>query len=438
MPHRQRLAPARTGLAGWAALLALAVACGRTGLDRAERGGRATGSGGANLGGSTTGAGGSQLGGTTGSGGSNLGGSTIGSGGMGLGGTTGFGGTGAGGATSDAGCATAPAPFCVRGPDAATVLGAYDDAWNIVGITSSGEQLFIATSNSDSTWLRGRIVRIWLRTLATKTYDVEGSPSGLGYQAQAVSYRPTFCNPSDPFDFYAPTVVRWDLQTDAVANLPNPPDFPSSDGGPLAANAKGEIFWSMRQNARTAIARWDPCTGQTDVLVADHDAVELFADDEGVYWQEPKGGRGTAFAGHTYLYTLLTTKGATASVRVDAVMYSWNGPGLLAIDDQRLYYLADMEPERGVQAIPKRGAAGPTSVIPDADPLRLDSSTIDDAHIYWVGLDDQDTLRRTPKRGGTTESVWTGKGRPIQAVTVDACNVYWIATNPPAIYYRAK
>lgn len=395
------------------------------------------GSGGANAGGTTTGVGGWQVGGTTGSGGSNAGG-TSGAGGLRLGGSTGSGGANAGGATSDAGCAPVAAPACVPGPGAATVIGGYDSTWNVVGLATSGEQLFLATSNGDSTWLRGRIVRMSLRSGTTVTYAIDGSPSGLRYQAQAVTYRPAFYNPSDPFEFYAPTVVRWDLQTDAIADLPNPPDFPPSDSGPLAVNAKGEIFWSMRQSARTAIVRWDPCTGQTDLLIADHDAVELFADDAAVYWQEPKGGRGAAFAGHTLLYRLPTTQGAAPSVLVDEAMDSWNGPGLLAMDDQRLYYRADLEPQHGVQAIPKHGGGSPQYVIPDADPLRLDSSTIDDVHIYWVGFDDQDTLRRMPKQGGATESVWTGTGRPIQAVAVDACNVYWIATNPPAVYYRAK
>jgi hypothetical protein len=77
-------------------------------------------------------------------------------------------------------------------------------------------------------------------------------------------------------------------------------------------------------------------------------------------------------------------------------------------------------------------------VIPDADPFWLDSSTVDDTHIYWVGFDDQYTLRRTPKQGGKTESLWTDSRRPIQALTADACNVYWIPANPPEIYYRAK
>jgi hypothetical protein len=166
--------------------------------------------------------------------------------------------------------------------------------------------------------------------------------------------------------------------------------------------------------------------------------VALVADESTVYWQEPKGGRASAFAGHTFLYSMPATAGGATSLLVDVAMPSWNGPVLLAIDDQRLYYLDGIIPSSNLLAMPKSGGSERQIVVPSAAPLWLDSSTMDDANIYWVGFDDQDTLRRTPKQGGQTEALWTGKTRPIRAVTVDACNVYWFASNPSELYYRAK
>jgi hypothetical protein len=434
MRHLRRLEKIGRGLAVGSLFLGLAVGCGRTGLGGSLFDG-AVGSGGAHLGGATVGSGGaSSNGGLTSVGGSRADGTT-GSGGAHLGGTTGSGGS----ATFDAGCVPPPAPSCVPGPATATVLNTYDNSWDVVGLATSGEHLFIATNNNDRTSAQeqGRITRIALRTKAMDTQEVSGDPIGLRYAAGAAIYRPATRDPNTTWDFYAPTVTRWSLQTGETATLPNPTDFPSSSLGPLAGNGKGEVFWSLSQDGRTAIAKWDPCTGKSSVLLAGRDAVTMFADDTSVYWHEPKGGRGADFAGHTLLYAMPTTAGATPTLLVDETMYSWNGPGLLAIDRESLYYLDDMAPHLGVLAVPKRGG-DKHSVIPDADPLRLDSSTIDDTHIYWVGFDDQSTLRRTSKQGGATESVWSMDKRLIQVVAVDACNVYWVASNPTETFYRAK
>jgi hypothetical protein len=44
-----------------------------------------------------------------------------------------------------------------------------------------------------------------------------------------------------------------------------------------------------------------------------------------------------------------------------------------------------------------------------------------------------------PKQGGPTESLWSNPSDGhIQAVAVDACNVYWFAVNPQTLRYRAK
>ena len=59
-------------------------------------------------------------------------------------------------------------------------------------------------------------------------------------------------------------------------------------------------------------------------------------------------------------------------------------------------------------------------------------------HVDWTGFEEQETLRRTPKRGGPTESLWSVPIRWIQAVAVDACNVYWVAANPYEVFFRAK
>jgi hypothetical protein len=333
-------------------------------------------------------------------------------------------------------------PSCLPGPSIPTQLAAYDKTWTVHAIASSGEQVFIASSIGNDTSAQGRIARISLSTLVMDTHELStyahrGQPLGLLYQAGTVIYRPSFYNPSIPDERYAPNVERWDLQAGTSGNLPNPTNFDRPNLSALTGNSKGEVFWSVADGDHKAIAKWDPCTANTEVLVEGPDAVMLLADDSTVYWQEPKGGRLNAFGGFAWVYSMPNSAGGAKSLLLDVAADSWNTPVLLAIDDGRLYYLSGTAPRLSLEAIPKQGGAK-QSVSPVANPLWLDRSTIDDTHIYWVESDDTITLRRTPKQGGTTETLWSTIGRPIQAITADACNVYWVATNPQEIYYRAK
>jgi hypothetical protein len=90
------------------------------------------------------------------------------------------------------------------------------------------------------------------------------------------------------------------------------------------------------------------------------------------------------------------------------------------MDEQKLYF---HDPNSGLWAMPKTGGDRQL-VIPTKDSLLLDSSTIDDTHIYHVDSADPSSLLRTPKWGGPIESRWGAANRPIRAVTVDASNVY--------------
>jgi hypothetical protein len=104
------------------------------------------------------------------------------------------------------------------------------------------------------------------------------------------------------------------------------------------------------------------------------------------------------------------------------------------MDDERLYY---RDPNLGVMSMTKQGGDRKTA-LRWAKPLLFDSSTIDASNIYWVDADTPSSLLRTSKDRGTTETLWLVTGRTIQAVAVDACNVYWVVSNPQEIYYRGK
>jgi hypothetical protein len=113
-----------------------------------------------------------------------------------------------------------------------------------------------------------------------------------------------------------------------------------------------------------------------------------------------------------------------------------NGPRtLIGIDDKALYYLSYGDPAAGILAMPKSGGDGHT-VVSDAQPII--GPYFDDTSLYWVDQADGAAVRRAPKVGGPTEILWSASGRWIQELTVDDCNVYWVADDPFEVFYRAK
>lgn len=335
--------------------------------------------------------------------------------------------------TGAASCAPVATSPCLPGPSEPTSLGLLWDILNVYGLAPAGGQVFVAVEPMQA--FQGCIVQISLGTREANVFDLPGAmPLEMQVQAGALFYAPSSSDPASSLGYVAPKVTRWDLQTGETRELQNPDGFSSPTIWPLTGNAKAEIFWGLSEGERLAIAKWDPCTRETALLIEGQDVVSLFADASTLFWQAPKDGRAS---GRIAFWSMPIT-GGPVSLLLEIAGMSWNGPGLLAIDDEDLYYLIDNDPIRsGILAMPKQGGESRT-VIPDAWPLRMDSSTIDDTHIYWTGSEEQETLRRTPKRGGPTESLWSVPIRSIQAVAVDACNVYWVAANPFEVFFRAK
>lgn len=335
--------------------------------------------------------------------------------------------------TGAASCAPVATSPCLPGPSEPTSLGLLGDILNVYGLAPAGGQVFVAVEPMEA--FQGRIVQISLGTREANVFDLPGAmPLEMQVQAGALFYAPSASDPASSSGYVAPKVTRRDLQTGETRELQNPDGFSSPTLWPLTGNAKAEIFWGLSEGERLAIAKWNPCTRETALLIEGQDVVSLFADASTLFWQAPKDGRAS---GRIAFWSMPIT-GGPVSLLLEIAGMSWNGPGLLAIDDEDLYYLIDNDPIRsGILAMPKQGGESRT-VIPDAWPLRMDSSTIDDTHIYWTGSEEQETLRRTPKRGGPTESLWSVPIRSIQAVAVDACNVYWVAANPFEVFFRAK
>jgi hypothetical protein len=327
-------------------------------------------------------------------------------------------------------CAVPPAPACVPGPGQEVTLTTLG-YWDITGLAPAGEELFFASRDNDNPTPAGQVTRLALRSRQTQSFDLSGVPLYFHHQAGAVIYGPAFTHPTEAYSWLVPDVVRWDLQTGDRNELPRLSGFQNPDVESLAVNARGEIFWCVKEGSRSAIAKWSPCTQQTELLAEGHNTLFLYADETTVYWQEVERAGGGTRPLQAFLYSMPSAGGA-ATLLVTLPTDSWNGTILHGIDEQRLYYL---DPDVGLMAMPKQGGEAQLVI---AKP-RFMRWTVDDTHIYWVDSSQQSTLRRTPKQGGPTESLWTNPSDGhIQAVAVDACNVYWFAVNPQTLRYRAK
>jgi hypothetical protein len=233
----------------------------------------------------------------------------------------------------------------------------------------------------------------------------------------------------DGWQYFYTDVARLDLVTGQVSVVDS--SLPTATFGiwSVVSNARGEVYWSMITDlvGPSVIRRWNEATRGPETIFTWDQALSLLADSDRFYWSELMSSGQTAFMS-------VSVAGGT----VTQVFQSPEQPSLAAVDDQSLYYSFWNDPAKGIVAVPKQGGEGRT-LVANAAPILLASKTIDETHVYWVDMSDQDSIRRASKTGtGGIEIVWRARGRGIADMAVDACNVYWTAGNPSELFVRAK
>jgi len=322
---------------------------------------------------------------------------------------------------------------CIPGPPQPISLATLDDLGGVFGIVAFGDRLVVGglIDRPIDDPQAGRFDLLSLTGGAITRRDVPGGiPVGALLAGTAVVYR--LGTPEaipGGWQFNYDHVIRWDLPTDQTLELGLPPGRATDPLASLAANPQGQIFWNVKGDSDDGIAMWDPATGESTLAVEASRILGVLDDASNLYWP-----------GYDESYRGIISSRAISGGPV-ALLYVAPSPipdgeaTPIGIDEISLYYTLYADSAGGILAVPKTGGAGHT-IVPNAQPsLAL---SFDRTHIYWVDQSDGSTLRRTPKTGGPTEMLWSGPNRWIQTITVDDCNVYWVAANPFEVFYRGR
>jgi hypothetical protein len=322
---------------------------------------------------------------------------------------------------------------CVSGPSEPASLAVLDGLGSVLGIVSFGDRLTVGGVVNQAIDLtpRGRVVSISVRDGHMTSDDLDdGIPKDIHAAGPALVYTPGAPQAlPGGWRFNYTRVVRSDGESNERLELAQPTGVTLADDSRLTTNAKGEIFWIATGSGESAIAGWDPATGTTSVRARTPSIVDVWADTANLYW------KGADETGYVTLTSAPTTGGGKSTLYRSSST-SWTGtPDLVGIDDVDLYYVLSGKPEAGIMAMPKEGGIGRTAVANATPRLPL---CLSDQHIYWAEDTDGNAIRRAAKDSGEAELVWSAPNRWIQAMTIDACNVYWVVANPFEVFYRAK
>ena len=133
--------------------------------------------------------------------------------------------------------------------------------------------------------------------------------------------------------------------------------------------------------------------------------------------------------------------GATRVVR------SWDDEGIAAVytlvgvDDREVYYTREALQGgtigRGeLRTIGKNGGA--ERVLASDVHFFPRSVHIDPDYATWSDQEAQQDIVRVPRAGGPLQRIAGTRGRWIDALAIDACNIYVAVENPPALFARSR
>jgi hypothetical protein len=239
-------------------------------------------------------------------------------------------------------------PACTRSTTA-TTLAELEWPATVAALAVRGDSLFVgiskagpdnpppvsamvsvsASTGKTQTFSLGNVLSAWLTAGSDSLFYIEGKamPNGAG------SWR---------YDY--PDVARLDLATGQVSVV----DREIVPWGytilSLAANARGEVFWSMLASSvdsSSVIKRWDQASRSTTTVVTVEQPASVIADDDRLYWS------GVNAAGHMAFFSVSTTGGPVTQIQ------EWSSDLadlrlLRAVDDQSLYFIRPNGPTLGI------------------------------------------------------------------------------------------
>lgn len=257
--------------------------------------------------------------------------------------------------------------------------------------------------------------------------DKDFVSGSIAVNADSVIYRKAVVTPvgmGATIDY--PNVLLRSKRDGSVLSLDNPPGHNYVDS---LVVTPGSILWGSRGTmGPRSLSRWDVAKKSAAVLATVTNYSAMFSDDTDLFHAR--------FVGSEVVFEAIPLGGG-APRELKRFLYDPPNPAiLLGLSDGRLYFSAD--PKSGmVETMPTSGGPS-TALVTISGGVVSRPFHIDDTHVYWTEQLNQQRLIRLKKAGGTPETFIDQAGQYVQAVTTDACNVYWTVVNPPRIMVRSR
>jgi hypothetical protein len=345
-------------------------------------------------------------------------------------------------ASSDAGVPPPTDPACAGAPAEPLLLatvGEFSRYDKVTAMVVAGGALFYAVSDGGNDPLA--IVRVPIGggpvTEVVKGASGCEATSPFAYGPLATDGRLLYTNDEESIGCtgYAVRVTTIDVATGALGSLPFPPGV---DAEPRSLFPKalrgGGAAWVVDPGTYTGpvvVAAWTG--GPTSRVVA-----TLPAWTTGFERVGDTGFAATIDKGTATLLAVPLAGGAPTALGTFGPKLSLHGA-----NDDALFFTPD-----GTTLARRDAATGEVTTL--AIPLPTHAFHVDRDHVYTDSVGQTPTsfpavLTRVPAKGGAPEEVWRDDARNgIQAITTDACNVYWVAgpdydaSAPPAVFARRR
>lgn len=331
-----------------------------------------------------------------------------------------------------------PASNCVPAGPSPKLLVELDAHETISSLAIDGTTLYFDSYDSRSQGITMRLYSVPIAGGAVTPHAIEGYRSLAGvHQGRVVYVRTTHAGDGSKLDPRHEQVVLLDVVTGATTEMQNPGTNTYVSG--VRVHASG-IFWLSRMHdaqVPASLSRW--VGGVATELATLQNFTWMVTDGLDLFYL-----RYDAQATPTSEMRLESVPIAGGFPRV---IRRWPHDGkwrfsVAAVDDRDVYFTQEATDDTGavgagdLRAVQKDGVG--ERVVTSGASFGTDSMQIDPDFVTWIDRDAPWTIVRVRRAGGSVERLPNTPNHSVNALTVDSCNLYYAATNPPAIYARSR
>lgn len=249
----------------------------------------------------------------------------------------------------------------------------------------------------------------------------------IAVNADSVIYRKALVTPvAMGVTIGYPNVLLRSKRDGSITKLDNPPNHEFVDN---VVVTPGSILWGSRgMTGPRSLSRWDVAKKTATVLTTVPSYSAMFSDGAELFHER--------FVGSEVVFEAIPLNGG-APRELKRFPYDPPNPAiLLGLSEGLLYF--SLDPKAGkVETMPTTG--GPSApLVTISGGVVSRPFYIDDTHVYWTEQLNQQRLIRLKKAGGTPEIFIDQATQYVQAVTTDACNVYFTVVNPSRLLMKSR